>query len=99
MHEAAHRALQVVADGIVEFVGAAVELADVGQELARDRVGGVGGIDQCGQRGRQRDRVAERDGLELVGPFGRGEAGADEGGGSCQGGSARGGHGDDCATD
>ena len=65
MHDAADGALQVVADGIVEFALAPVELPQIGKELARDGIGGIVRINQCRQRGRQGERVALGDALKL----------------------------------
>ena len=50
------------------------ELAAVGDELARDRVGGVGGSMSFASAGVRRDRVARGDGFELGEPLGGREA-------------------------
>ena len=50
MHQPLDRAHGVVADRIVALGGIADELSRVGHELTRDRVGGVFGPDEGGQR-------------------------------------------------
>ena len=79
MDEPLDRTLGVVADRVVDLGRVAPKLADVGDELARDRVPGVVAVDQADEGGREADGVALGDGLEVREPPGRGEAGFDEG--------------------
>ena len=46
MHQTGDRALEIVADGIVEFLRAPFEFARIRRELTGDGVGGVGGVDK-----------------------------------------------------
>ena len=85
VHDARHRALEPVADGVGAFGRVPVELARIGNELARDWVVGVGRIDQGGHRRRDRHRVARLDGGDLGGPRARDEARIGEVGGRLQG--------------
>ena len=65
MHQSLHRAHGVVADRVVALGRIADKLAGVWDELTRDRVGGVAGLHQRGERRRKADRVALGDRLEL----------------------------------
>ena len=78
MHQALDRAFCVVADRIVGLRRIADELAAVGDELARDRIVRIAGVDEASQRRRQADRVARGDRLELAEPRRIGEARRDE---------------------
>ena len=64
MHDAFHRAVRVVADRVAEFFGPMVEFRRIGNELARDRVVRIVCLDQRGQRGRQRHRIARGNRLQ-----------------------------------
>ncbi len=79
MHQPMNRAHRVVADRVVALVGVADELARVGHELAGDRVGGIAGLNQRGQRRRDGDRIAPGDSLKLREPFRAGEPRVDQG--------------------
>ena len=74
MHQSLHGAHGVVADRVVALGRIADELAGVGDELARDRVGGVAGLNKRRERRRKADRVALGDRLQFGEPFRRGEA-------------------------
>jgi hypothetical protein len=74
VHDALYRAFGVVADGIGALPGRVHELARVGQELPRDRIGRIGRIDEPGEIGRDRHRIARHDALQLGAPFGHVEA-------------------------
>ena len=84
MHQAMNWAHRVVADRVVALGGIADQLPGVGHELARDRVGGIAGLDERGKRRRDGDRIAPGDGLELREPFRRGEPRFDQGSGGGQ---------------
>ena len=64
MHDAFDRRMRLVGDGIGQLFRRHGQFRDIGQELARDRVGGIGGIDQAADRGRNRDRILLRDVLD-----------------------------------
>ena len=81
MHQPMNRAHRVVADRVVALGGVADELARVGHELPRDRVGGIAGLNQRGQRRRDGDRIAPGDGLKLRESFRAGEPRIDQGSG------------------
>ena len=74
VHDARHRALQVVTDRIGVLGRVALELARIGNELQRDRVVGIGPIDQLRHRRRYRDGVARSDHRDLGGARVRNEA-------------------------
>ena len=57
MHDAFDRRMRLVGDRIGQFFRRFDQLRDIGQELARDRIGRIGGIDQRPDGGRNRDRV------------------------------------------
>ena len=65
MHDALDRAVGVVADRVGHLLGPAVELGPIGNELACDRVARIGGIDQLGDVGGQRQRIARGDRFDL----------------------------------
>ena len=58
MHDALDRAMDAVADRVAHLLGPAGELGLLGNELARDGVGSIGGIDEVGEIGGERQRVA-----------------------------------------
>ena len=78
MHQAPDGAHGVVADRVVALRRIPDELAGVGNELARDRIGWIAWPDERGERRRQADRVALGDGLKLGKPFGRRKARVDQ---------------------
>ena len=78
MHQSLDGAHGVVADRVVALGRVADELAGVGHELARDRIGWIARPDERGERRREADRVALGDGLELGKPFGRRKACVDQ---------------------
>ena len=84
MHQSLDGAHGVVADRVVALGRIADELAGVGDELARDRVGGVAGLNKRRERRRKADRVALGDRLELVKPFRRRKPCFDQGSGGGQ---------------
>ncbi len=84
MHQSVDRAHCIVADWIVALGGMALKLPPVGNELARDRVVGVAGLNERGERRAEADRIALRDRLELREPLRRSEPRFDEGLGSDQ---------------
>ncbi len=61
----------------------AVELGAIGHELPCDRVARIGGIDQLGDVGRQRQRVAGGDRFDLGAALARDEPGRDQVIGAC----------------
>ena len=67
MHEARRGAVRVIADGIGEFHLLRDQFARVGQELPRDGVVRVGGVDQRRDLRRHRDAVTRRDRAQRVG--------------------------------
>ena len=67
VHDAWYGALQVVADRIGVLGRVAFELARIGDELQRDRVGRVGPVDQLRHGRRHRDGVARSDHRDLTG--------------------------------
>jgi hypothetical protein len=58
MHDALDRAVDAIADRVARLLGPAGELSRVGNELAGDRVGSIRSIDQIGEIGGERQRVA-----------------------------------------
>ena len=73
MHEPVDRTLGVVANRVVALGGIADELTRIGHELTCDRIGGIFGLDELGQRRGEPDRVAPGDGFELLKPLRRGK--------------------------
>ena len=65
MHQSLHGAHGVVADRVVALGRIADKLAGVGDELARDRVGRVAGLNKRRERRRNADCVALGDRLQF----------------------------------
>ena len=65
MDDAGNRRMGVIADRIGVFAGLCTSSSTFRNELPRDRVVGILGIDQRGDVGRHRDRVARGDALEI----------------------------------
>ena len=84
MHEPVDRTLGVVANRVVALGGIADELTRIGHELTRNRIGGIFGLDELGQRRGEPDRVAPGDGFELSKPLRRGKSRLHESFGSRQ---------------
>ena len=61
VHDPRHRRMGIIADRIGKLLGAGLQLAGIGDELARDRVGGIDAVDQARHRRRDRDGIARRD--------------------------------------
>ena len=70
MHDAGDRRMGVVADRIGVFAGLLHQFQRIRNELPRDRIVGILGIDQGGDVRRHRDRVARGDPFE-IGQIGR----------------------------
>jgi hypothetical protein len=81
MDDPVDRALQIIADRIDKFGGMTIEFARVGHELPRDRIGGIGGIDQSRQGRRNRHGIALGDALKFFPPLRRRKTRRDEIGG------------------
>ena len=64
--------VRIVADRIAQFVRRDLKLARIGAKLRRDRIGGIGRIDECVHRGRNRDGVAAGDFRQGAGRLDRG---------------------------
>ena len=60
MHDAGDRAERIIADRVGALGRLGLKLRRIGDELARDRIGRIGAIDQFGHRRRDRDRIARR---------------------------------------
>ena len=65
VHDALDRAVRIVADRVGHLLGPASSSAAIGHELARDRIARIGGIDELGDVGGQRQRIARGDRFEL----------------------------------
>ena len=63
MDDAGHRAFEAIADGVGILGRVALELADIRHELPRDRIVGVGDVDQLRHGRRHRHRIARADRL------------------------------------
>ncbi len=64
--------------GSAKLLGPAVELRVIGNELARDRIVRIGGIDELGDIGGQRQRIARGDRFHLGAALVRDEPGRDQ---------------------
>ena len=84
VNDAFHRAVGVVADRVRLLFGPRVEFRRIGDELQRNRVVRIRGVDQFRHFRRQRHRVARRHPLELGKPLRWNQPGLDELGGSPQ---------------
>ena len=71
MHDAGDRRMGVVADRIGTFASAGHQLTGCRDELPRDRVVGIVGVDQTGNIGRHSYRVAACDLLQIAKGCGR----------------------------
>ncbi len=60
VHDPLHRAVRVVADGVGALLRLRHQFRRVGDELARDGVIGIVGVDQVGHRRSDRDGIAGR---------------------------------------
>jgi len=69
---------RLVADRVSELVRLRVELGPVRDELAADRITRIGRINQLGDVGRHRQRIARGHRLELGAAFRRGEPRGDQ---------------------
>ena len=66
MHDARNRTVPFVADGIGALIALRVEFGGGGHELLRDRVVGIARVDEIGNRRRDGDGIARRDGRERI---------------------------------
>ncbi len=78
MHDARDRAMGIVTDRIGEFPGLGIEFRAVGNELACNRVARIGRIDELGDIGGQRQRIAGGHRFDLGAALARDESGRDE---------------------
>ena len=65
MHDAVHRRMRVIADRIGALARLRGQFLGARDELPRDRIVGIVGIDQRGDVRRDRDRIARRDPLQI----------------------------------
>jgi len=65
VHDAGDRRMRMVADGIRIFVFSDRQFRRRRNELPRDRIVGVIGVDQCGDIRRYRDRIARANLLQI----------------------------------
>ncbi len=61
VHDACDRRIGVIADRIGIFAWPRQQFLGAWNELPRDRIVGIVGVNQCGDIGRHRDRIARRD--------------------------------------
>ena len=61
MHDAGDRRMRVIADRIGVLARLRRQFLGARNELPRDRIVGIVGVDQRGDVGRDRDRIARRD--------------------------------------
>ncbi len=66
MHDAGDRRMRVVADRIGILAALHHQLAGARDELPRDWIGGIAGVDQAGDIGRHRNGITRRDLLQLA---------------------------------
>ena len=78
MHDALERAVGIIPDRVGRFLGPGVEFRGRGHELARNGVARIGGIDELGNVGGQRQRIARGDRLDLATALVGNQSGRDE---------------------